>query len=329
MTVELLNVGTVGEYLISRGLLKSSAGVVIEELSGGVSNIVLGVSDGEMDVVLKQALPELKVATRWLADQRRAIVEARAVELYNSISPMNVPRLIDSDPEMFTLVINRAPSSSRVWKTELLSGIVEPEIGFTLGQILRSWHALGRTEEVRESFLEAELFEQLRVNPFYRVVSEKNHSLSHRIKDLIYDLENDRSTIVHGDFSPKNILVDGDQAVYILDFEVAHWGNPTFDLAFLIAHLLCKYHQSSSEETCQKIINLASGFLDGYKDGHPDHISELLGWHTALIALARVEGQSPVNYLDLENQQRLQFSTKLALSSDIPTQVLDLFAKRF
>ena len=146
------------------------------------------------------------MATRWLADQRRSIVEARAVELYNSISPMNVPRLIDSDPEMFTLVINRAPRSSRVWKTELLSGIVEPEIGFTLGQILRSWHALGRTEEVRESFLEAELFEQLRVNPFYRVVSEKNHSLSHRIKDLIYDLENDRSTIVHGDFSPKNIL---------------------------------------------------------------------------------------------------------------------------
>lgn len=327
MAIELLNSDTVTEYLISRGLLKSPLGVVVEELSGGVSNIVLSVSNSEVDMVLKQALPELKVATRWVADQRRAIVEARAILLYNSISPKNVPGLIDSDPQNFTLVLERAPRSSQVWKTELLSGIVEPKIGFTLGQILSSWHTMGRTDVVRNSFLEAELFDQLRVTPFYRVVSEKNHDLSHRIQELISDLENERSTIVHGDFSPKNILIDGDHDVYVLDFEVAHWGNPTFDLAFLIAHLLCKYHQSSREETCKDIVSLAASFLEGYSNSGSNQISDLLGWHTALIALARVEGQSPVNYLDVENQQRLQIETKSTLSRKNPVHVLDLFTK--
>lgn len=325
MTVELLSVNTVSEYLVDRGLLKSTVGVVVEELSGGVSNIVLSVTDGEVDMVLKQALPELKVATRWVADQRRAIVEARAINLYNSISPKNVPVLMDCDPDKFTLVMERAPRSSRVWKTELLSGIAQPRIGFVLGQILDSWHLLGRSEVVQKSFLEAELFDQLRVTPFYRVVSQKNHHLSHRIQDLIVDLEDERSTIVHGDFSPKNILVDRDEDVYILDFEVAHWGNPTFDLAFLLAHLLCKYHQSSDEEIRGNILSLASSFLEGYRAAGANHPSDLLGWHTALIALARIEGQSPVNYLDLENQRRLQSTTKSALLEKTPTHVLNLF----
>ena len=52
-----------------------------------------------------------------------------------------------------------------------------------------------------------------------------------------------RSVLVHGDFSPKNLLVSGDRLV-IIDCEVAWYGDPAFDLAFLLNHLCLKalYH---------------------------------------------------------------------------------------
>jgi 5-methylthioribose kinase len=310
---------------VSRGLIQEGSSVEVEELSGGVSNIVFSVSDGKRDIVLKQALPELKVATLWVADQRRAIVEAKAIEFFNRISPTNVPALIDSDPDIFTLALERAPRTSRVWKTELLSGIAEPIIGYKLGEVLASWHKEGNIEVVRDSFSEWELFNQLRLTPFYRAVLAKNETLSHQINYLIRDLEDNKSTIVHGDFSPKNILVNGQADVYILDFEVAHWGNPVFDLAFLIAHLLCKFTKSSDSNYRKDITDLVSSFLEGYEIQKSPQINETLGWHVALIALARVEGQSPVNYLSEANQISIQRLTKSVLTSDRCPEVLELF----
>ena len=100
MEKELLNENTVVAYLTNRGIISGSAEV--EELSGGVSNVVLAVKAGNKDLVLKQALPQLKVAAVWKADQRRAIVEANGMKLLHSITPDSVPELIDFDPEDFT-----------------------------------------------------------------------------------------------------------------------------------------------------------------------------------------------------------------------------------
>ena len=74
MDKELLDESTVVAYLTNRGIISGPAEV--EELTGGVSNVVLAVKSGDKDLVLKQALPQLKVAAVWKADQRRAIVEA-------------------------------------------------------------------------------------------------------------------------------------------------------------------------------------------------------------------------------------------------------------
>jgi 5-methylthioribose kinase len=308
----VLDEGSVVAYLSQRGLLTGNA--TVETLTGGVSCSVLAVSNADVDLVVKQALPELKTKAKWVADQRRAIVEADAMQVYHSITPESVPELIDCDPTEFTLTMSRLPRSCTNWKIDMLEGRIYPEMGAKLGKILAAWHnAAAVSDEIKANFLEGSLFEQLRVEPFYRAVMDKNPDLQPVISGLIVEITTVKSTLVHGDFSPKNIMATQDHRPIVLDFEVAHIGNPVFDLAFLLAHLLCKIVYATQVDQKQALVETATQFLNTYKQNTRLTVAESLPHHIALIALARVEGVSPVNYLDGPAQQQLVVLTKSAL----------------
>ncbi|MDP1852505.1 MAG: aminoglycoside phosphotransferase family protein [Candidatus Planktophila sp.] len=307
--MELLNESTVIDYLIDHGVVTSTEDPRVEILTGGVSNTVLSITTKYQDLVLKQALPELKVAQKWEADPRRAIVEADALRLFHEISPTVVPKLVFIDPIEFVLIMERLPLGSSVWKSDLLTGIFNPMVPEVLGKTLAEWHHFGAEHPKYQSkFKEDTLFEQLRVDPFYRFVGDKNPYLQKSIFALIDELKSDNSTIVHGDFSPKNIMVTPGEQVYVLDFEVMHVGNPIFDLAFLVSHLLCKFFRAENDQMALQLASLADKFLSKYEASHS--ISSSLPLHTALIALARVEGKSPVDYLNKSAQVKLQKFTK-------------------
>ncbi len=324
MSTELLTEDTVLSYLIEKGIISANDQAEVEVLTGGVSNVVLAITTAEKKLVLKQALAELKVAEKWEADQRRAIVEANAIALFHKLSPNQVPNLVFLDPERFILILDRVPVGSTVWKTDLLDGVINPDVAAVLGTTLAMWHNFGeKDKEARLQFMEDSLFEQLRVDPFYRFVAAKNENLKPVISKLIGELEGDKTTIVHGDFSPKNIMVGMDEQVYILDFEVTHVGNPVFDLAFLLAHLLCKLFRTSEPLEEKMLIASAQRFISAYEDIRP--ISNSLPLHTALIALARVEGKSPVNYLDKAQQDQLVKYTKGILGTGTQLSINQLF----
>ena len=324
MSVELLNQDTVVEYLISKKVIKNEDNPQVEVLTGGVSNVVLAITTASQKLVLKQALAELAVSEKWVADQRRAIVEADAIELFNRLSPTQVPKLVFLDPERFILVLERVPVGSTVWKSDLLAGVINPDIGLKLGATLASWHNYGeKNAEVKIKFMEDSLFEQLRIDPFYRFVAAKNPQIEVSIRKLINELEGDKTTVVHGDFSPKNIMVATNDDVYILDFEVTHVGNPVFDLAFLIAHLLCKFFRTDDRLHAKLLANTAISFVEEYQGVR--RISPTLTKHASLIALARVEGKSPVNYLSAGAQHKLQTFTKAILANNGNLSVTELF----
>jgi len=316
---ELLNEDTVLPYLEARGVIQM--GATVEILTGGVSNVVLGISDGNRDLVLKQALPELKVEGTWRADQRRAIVEANCMKLLHSITPLNVPELIDVDPEVFTLVLSRAPRSSTVWKSDLLEGRVDISVAEQLGEILAKWHNYSVAHpQVLIDYAEDTLFDQLRIDPFYRAIARVHSQIQPRMTQLINELEAKKTHLVHGDFSPKNILVDNHHAI-VLDFEVAHTGNPVFDLAFLIAHLLCKSFYRT--EVRNQIASAAQHFLTSY--GATAEVDPHLGWHVAAVALARVDGVSKVHYLDQAAQSQLRDHALALLLQESPPTLSELF----
>ena len=312
MSPELLDENTVVNYLTNRGLIKGRAEV--EVLTGGVSCVVLAVNTSERNLVVKQALPELKVASVWKADQRRAIVEANAMKLSHGLTPESVPELIDLDPETFTLTMARLPLSCTNWKIDMLDGVIHPSIGTGLGEILATWHNFGaNSQEVRSEFAEDSLFEQLRVTPFYRAVASKNVDLAPVINELISEITTVKTTLVHGDFSPKNILITAEHKPIVLDFEVAHTGNPVFDLAFVSAHLLCKFLRITDLVQQEKLRQTALNFLAAYEKSSTLPIAKSLPQHVALVARARVEGVSLVNYLDADGQERVLELTSKAL----------------
>jgi len=321
MAVDLLDESTVAQYLKTRKVFSPSAEIEVETLAGGVSNVVLAVKAEGKEFVLKQALPELKVATKWVVEQRRALVEARALEVLHTLTPPSVPKLIDVDAERFVLLIERAPRETTNWKEDLLVGTIHSDVAEDLGRILGHWHKETSLDpEILSEFEEDSLFEQLRINPFYRTLNSQHLDIAPRINSLIEELESDKSALVHGDFSPKNILVVKNSKAIVLDFEVAHTGNPVFDLAFLLGHVMCKQEFFSDQKQKNALAQCAEKFIAHYEIALGTTAHPSLLWHAATIALARVDGVSRVHYLDAQGQQSLRTRAVDLLSrTNVPT----------
>lgn len=302
-------------------IIPDDAEPVVTALSGGVSNDVLGVTAGNASVVIKRALPRLRVSEEWLASPERVITEARALRLAADIEPGAVPGVIALDADHHFAVIERAPLDYVEWKSELLAGRVELDIASSLGATLAHWHlATGLEGETPSDFWDLNSFMQLRVDPFYYRVRERHPDLIVQISTLVDRLLSTRKCLVHGDFSPKNVLV-GRGALWVIDWEVAHIGDPTFDLAFLLSHLACKaLHRPASAERYQAA---GEAFLHSYRQsvgaGLAAYDDGYLIAQIACLVLARVDGKSPMPYLAEDSRVRARQLARALLVHPNPT----------
>jgi len=298
------------DYLAARAL-DVGPGSSVEKLTGGVSGTVIKIRGAHRDLILKQALADLAVPRAWHADRRRSLTEARALELLHGLTPSATAELVDVDPEALTLTMTCAPSSWSSWKEQLLAGPTGARaevIGRRLGQVLAAWHQHTTDPQIRSGFSDHPTFRSLRSDPFYRALGTDHPALSDTLHDLADHLDDARICLVHGDFSPKNVLTpvmpdsvdttggDGGQVpLWVVDHEVMVQGDPVFDLAFMLCHLSCK----SVDPQRRSLVHTAAAFVNSYRDhdGLPVDDGSLAA-HTAALMLARVDGVSQVNYLD-------------------------------
>jgi tRNA A-37 threonylcarbamoyl transferase component Bud32 len=314
---------TVVAYLQHRGLLDPAIPAIVGRLAGGVSNDVLAVRAGPRNIVVKQALAQLRVEADWHADPDRILTEAAALRLAGEIRSGAVPPVLDVDAAAHVLVIGRAPETFRLWKDDLMAGQVVPAVPRRLGELLAAWHsATASRPELTRPFAGTDAFVELRIDPFYRATALANPDLRTTIDSLADRLLTEPICLVHGDFSPKNVLT-GPDGVWVLDWEVAHLGDPTFDLAFLISHLLCKaiYRPESDFRIA------AEEFLAAYRSAAfdlPDRDGAYLAAQTACLVLARVDGKSPVDYLDPAARRRARECARAGLRSAL-TDPLELW----
>lgn len=290
---ELLDEISVLPYLAGRGVV-SATHATAAVLAGGVSNVVLLVEDGQNRVVVKQALSRLRVADEWFADPARTEAEAAALRLTATLTPAAVPAVIDNDPARHTLTIQAAPRLWRNWKEHLLSGECMPEVARWLGTVLATWHEKTRDMALPVELDGVEAFHQLRLRPYFGVAATRRPDLAAELDTLQAQVLAHRSCLVSGDFSPKNVLVGPDGA-WVIDLEVAHRGDPAFDVGFMLHHLVLKGLHLPAHRTALR--RCCDAFLDAYGSAPGTADSEHLHTVTAGLLLARVVGSSPVDYL--------------------------------
>lgn len=320
----VLSPDTVVAYLRGRGLLDARTPARVSRFAGGVSGEVFAIDAGPVQLVMKRALPRLRVRADWHADPDRILAEAAALRQVAMIDPEAVPPVIDIDADTYTLVTRRAPRTWRPWKQDLLDGKVAVPVARRLGALLAAWHTVTANDpEVAGTFGKLGAFVNLRIDPFYISTAHAHPGLAARINELAKRLLSNRVCLVHGDFSPKNVLTDG-RAVWVLDWEVAHYGDPVFDQAFLLSHLLCKaIHRRATDYRAA-----AAAFLSAYRSAARPAPSPgqdaLLAAQAACLVLARVDGASPVDYLTSPQRHQARALARTALT-DTPTDPLDLW----
>jgi Phosphotransferase enzyme family len=288
----------------------------VAPLGGGVSSVVLLVERDDQRLVVKQPRRRLLVKEEWTADPGRAVTEARALKLAGGRNPEAVPPLLDVDAEMSALTVAAAPAAWQSWKDLLLQGIAEPSVGAHLGRLLGQWHLWSSQHRDQFSELEdVEVFVQLRIDPYHRTAAARHPALAGQFAEAETELlaPSSRYCFVHGDFSPKNVLLGhgpdgaqpgeehqpGEEQLWVIDFEVAHVGNPVFDVAFLVTHLVLK--SLHRPEQADEYRACAQEFLENY--GQAMAIGDdSLGLHVGCLLLARVDGKSPAEYLSPEEQ---------------------------
>lgn len=309
------------DYLTARGFLHPNPHERARAvpLTGGVSAETVLVETDTERVVVKRILAKLRVAGDWNAKPERAATEAAAIHALHAMTPDNVPELIGTDAETHTVVLRAAPPDWVNWRSVVLGEISDPSAGPAvvaerLGRVLGTWHRQTWHDPVSARlFGDDEAFEQLRIAPFHRTVAARHPAAAGWIGACIEQLERTHECFVHGDYSPKNVLVGGD-GVMVLDYEVAHTGAAVFDVAFMTHHLMLKAMCRPASRVV--LSGAVTAFVAAYEQTRGTTIDPLLGAQVCCLLLARVDGLSPAPYLNAQTRDSVRALALSFLTTD-------------
>lgn len=285
-------------YLRDRGWINPGPARV-ELLSGGVSNAVLRVETPERLFVLKQSCPQLRTRDAWFSDLDRVYREQEVMQLLHPLLPPEVvPEVLHSDRENYVFAMSHAPREAAVWKQALLDGEIDLNLGESSGAILGRMHQVTADPALAERFGDQTVFIQLRVDPFYRRVRERRPEVAAEIAPILDRLITVKEALCHGDYTPKNLLAYRG-GFTLVDYETAHYGDPTMDLGLFLAHLLLKAVRRPDQQSA--FFDLTRAFWRGYISEvrfRPATELQTRGIeHLGVCLLARIDGTSPVDYL--------------------------------
>jgi 5-methylthioribose kinase len=304
--------------------LSNSSALQGSPLTGGVSSDIWCIETENGLVCAKRALPKLRVVADWRAPVERNLYEARWLQVAHLASAGCAPELLGQHAELGVLVMRYLPPADfRLWKKELHAGHVEPTTAKELGQILSSIHSYAaKRPELAQEFPTEQIFFEIRLAPYLIATAEQHPNLASALLALVAQTQKNAKTLVHGDVSPKNILL-GAHGPVLLDAECATWSDPAFDLAFCLNHLLlkCLWTPSSSSDFLNSFDVLAQNYLQAVDWEHPQELEARAARLLPGLLLARVDGKSPVEYITQDKQKNMVRRIASALLLNPPSQL--------
>jgi len=320
-----MNTPEILRRLAAHGLI-DVARAIVEPLAGGVSSDICLVSDDAHRLVVKQALPKLRVAAEWFADPIRNRYEQAYISFVAGLDASAVPHILYCDDELSFFAMEYLAPPLENWKTRLLSEPASPQWAAKAGEILGKIHAASwDNDALKKQFDTTANFHELRSEPYFLYTAERHPAVAEQMRAHVTALECNRRCLVHGDFSPKNILVSAERMV-LLDCEVAWFGNPAFDTGFLLNHFFLK--AAHRPEQAAKYMELADAFWKKYiLHLGENNVEQTLSWLLPMLLLARVDGKSPVEYLNPAQQETVR---RFALAQlQVAPQSLDALRRKW
>ncbi len=293
----------VGAALVRLGLARPGERLRFARLTGGVSSDIWRVELAGGPVCVKRALAKLRVEQDWFAPVERNAYEAAWMERAAAVVPEAVPALLGQDAASGVLVMAYLdPARHALWKTELRDGRADPEVARAVGdRLVRIHTATADDAEVAAQFGTDRIFYDIRLEPYLVAAARAHPDRAGALNRLVETTRATRRALVHGDVSPKNILI-GPRGPVFLDAECAWYGDPAFDLAFCLNHLLlkCLWTPRAQAEFLRCFDVLASTYLAGDLWEPRDALELRAARLLPGLFLARVDGKSPVEYLTEE-----------------------------
>ncbi|HEX6722333.1 MAG TPA: aminoglycoside phosphotransferase family protein [Burkholderiaceae bacterium] len=277
-------------------------------LTGGVSSDIWRIDTARGRVCAKRALPKLRVAADWRAPISRNRYEARWMQVATEAVPGSTPRALGQHEGLGVLVMEYLdPDRHALWKQRLSQGEVDAAFARSVGDTLARIHSHAAARpRLATQFDTDAIFFDIRLEPYLLATAEKHPDLAPALGELVVQTQSHQVSLVHGDVSPKNILVGPYGQPLFLDAECAWWGDPAFDLAFCLNHLLLKCLWVP--QVLSPLINSFDALARAYLRRVDWEPAEALERRAAALLpgllLARVDGKSPVEYLTGEPQLR-------------------------
>ncbi len=282
------------------GLVSTHLSPRLVPLAGGVSSDVFRADLPSGAVCVKRALPKLKVAADWRAPVERNRWEVEWMRVAGAIVPAAVPRILGEDRETgcFAMAF-LAPDRYPVWKAQLQAGVIDSATAAAVGDALGRIHAATADRfEISARFPTDDIFYAIRLEPYLVATGGAHPDLATRLGGLVEETRGTKRVLVHGDFSPKNMLI-GSEGPVILDAECAWYGDPAFDLAFVLNHLVLKgaWRPKRRERYANAYAALASAYFAHVEWESRASCNARTAALLPALMLARIDGKSPVEYL--------------------------------
>ena len=296
--------GPIAEFsapLARLGLVQPGEPLDAVPLTGGVASDIWLIRSPSRSFVIKRALEKLRVAADWHAPIARNAAEAAWLRTAADIIPHSVPKLLAHDPDAgFFAMEFLPPERFPVWKAELRDGVADADFARQVGRQLGRVHSGTAGGKVREAdFNPDATFHAIRLEPYLLFTAGRHPSIAGKLGALVDQTLATKLALVHGDVSPKNILV-GEAGPIFLDAECAWYGDPAFDLAFCLTHLVlkCVWNPAAAASVfVPSFTGLVEAYLGEVDWEHAAALERRAARLLPAIVLARIDGKSPVEYI--------------------------------
>ena len=294
-----------------------------ERLTGGVSSDIWRIDLPDGPICVKRALAKLRVAADWHAPVERNVYEARWMRRAEGFAP----RLLGQDSESGTLAMAFLPPETHpLWKEQLGDGKADPDFAAAVARALGEIHARTAADpSVAAAFPTDAIFYDIRLEPYLVATARAHLDLSERLLALVSTTQANKKALVHGDVSPKNIL-HGPTGPVFLDAECAWWGDPAFDVAFCLNHLLlkCLWTPRAWTEFLRCFDAFASAYLEAVTWETPAALEHRAAALLPGLFLARIDGKSPVEYVTDDADKNRVRRVARALLTEPPTRLAEI-----